>query len=138
MVRNLGSNEENPLENLTKISWFTFRDDGFGDLEAAWALLLGTMSWEIQIALKAENHCSKERKVFFLSSGKKNIIISWEKQTSNQTVIIQCEKPLINMSVGSCGLSSHFTNEESEGFSCWWICPALWIEQVGDRVRIET
>ena len=138
MVCNLGSNAENPLENLTKISWFTFRDDGFGGLEAAWALLLGTMSWEIQIALMAENHCSKERKVFSLSSGKKNIITSWERQTSNQTTIIQCEKPLINMSVGSCGHSSRFTNQESEDFSRWWVCPALWIEQVDDRERIET
>lgn len=41
----------------------------------------------------------KER--YFLSLGKKNIIISWEKRTSNQTIIIQCEKPLINMSVGA-------------------------------------
>lgn len=118
MVRNLGSNAENPLENLTQISWFTFGENGFSGLDAAWALGLETMSWEIQIALKAETHCSKERKVFFLSSGKKNIIISWEKRTSNQTIIIQCEKPLISMSVGSCGLSSHFTDEESEGFSC--------------------
>lgn len=46
------------------------------------------------IALMAENHCSKGRKVFLLSSGKKNIIISWERQTSNQTIIIQCVKSL--------------------------------------------
>ena len=85
---------------------------GLSCLNAAWALGLGTMPQEILIALKAENHCSKRERYSSFLQGTRNL----KKETSNQ-LQYSVKSLMIDVSVGSYGPSSYFTNEESEGFT---------------------